>query len=209
MNKPQKSKSGKSSSRANVIESLKDIGDSGVDSIKSDLFEKIPEDFLDQLLGKREKKYSGDINPGGAIDFQDVYSGKAEENEKLRHQISFERSMNEEEQIMIEKKSNQLRIQLHAIMQEIAALAQSTQGLGEEVAAASLQAPANPGEYHIVFFEKILEFIKSFRTKIDSASVWLNASNKRSEKRNYWGQFKKHGTKFLLSPDHYVARSSG
>ena len=74
-----------------------------------------------------------------------------------------------------------------------------------------MQAPANPGVYHIVFFEKLLDFIKTFRRKIENADVWLQSSNKRAEKKNFWGTFtsKKGGTKFLLSQEHYVARSTG
>jgi hypothetical protein len=209
MDKTQKPKNAKNSARTNILESLKDISDSSVKATKSDLLEKIPEDFLNQLLGKQDKKYSGEIIPGESLEFQEVFSGQSEENEKLRKQISLERRIREEEKILIEKKTNQLRLQLHAIMQEIAALAQSTQDLGEELEIATMQVPENPGIYHVVFFEKVLEFIKSFRRKIESAAVWLHASNKRAEKKNYWGMFKKHGTKFLLSPDHYIARSAG
>jgi len=54
-----------------------------------------------------------------------------------------------------------------------------------------------------------LEFMKSFRKKIEDAQIWLHASNKRAEKKNFWSTYKKHGSKFLLSPDHYLQRSAG
>src|SRR4030043_501414 len=60
-----------------------------------------------------------------------------------------------------------------------------------------------------ISFEKLLEFVKSFRKKIEESSVWLHATNKRAEKQNYWSKFKKHGGKFLLSADHYLTRSAG
>ena len=94
-------------------------------------------------------------------------------------------------------------------MQEVLALAQTTQNIGQEVEIASIQAPVNPGVYHVIFFEKLLEFIKSFRRKIEDAGVWLHASNEKALKKNYWGLYKKHGSKFLLSPDHYLQRSAG
>jgi hypothetical protein len=72
-----------------------------------------------------------------------------------------------------------------------------------------VEVPNNPGIYHVIFFEKILEFLKSFRQKIDQASVWLGSANKRAEKKNYWSMFKKKGSSFLLSPDHYSQRSAG
>ena len=94
-------------------------------------------------------------------------------------------------------------------MQEVVTLAQSTQDLAQEVEIAAIQAPANPGIYHLVFFERLLEFITSFRKKIENAGHWLSAVNKRADKKNYWSIYKKHGSKFLLSPDHYLQRSAG
>jgi hypothetical protein len=96
-------------------------------------------------------------------------------------------------------------------MQEVSKLAEVTQNVGKDVEIATMQAPANPGVYHLVFFEKLLDFIKTFRRKIENADVWLQSSNKRAEKKNFWGTFtsKRGGTKFLLSQEHYVARSTG
>jgi hypothetical protein len=110
---------------------------------------------------------------------------------------------------MIERRSNELKLHLHALMQEVLALAKSTQSLGEKVEVAAMQAPANPGIYHIVFFEKLIEFLRSFREKIENASIWLATSNKRAEKKNYWAMYKKKGSSFLLAPDHYLQRSAG
>jgi nicotinamide mononucleotide adenylyltransferase len=54
-----------------------------------------------------------------------------------------------------------------------------------------------------------MEILKSSRQKIDQASVWMGSANKRAEKKNYWSMFKKKGSSFLLSPDHYSQRSAG
>ncbi|OGM76090.1 hypothetical protein A2210_02130 [Candidatus Woesebacteria bacterium RIFOXYA1_FULL_40_18] len=209
MDKAQKLKNSKTLRQANVLESLKDISGGTVKSLKSDLFEKTGGEFFSQLFGPREKKYSGDIIPGETLEFSDVFSGKQEENKKLKGQIALERQLVQEEKSRIDKKSNELKLQLHAIMQEVLALAQTTQNIGQEVEIASIQAPVNPGVYHVIFFEKLLEFIKSFRRKIEDAGVWLHASNEKALKKNYWGLYKKHGSKFLLSPDHYLQRSAG
>lgn len=210
MDNTQKPKNLRDLRRKNVLESLKDIGGSGVQSVKKDLFEKTSQEFLDQLLGRtREKKYSGEINPGESVELTEVFTGKLEENKKLKAQLSLERRLREEEKVLVEKKSNELRLQLHALMQEVFALAQTTQGLGEEVEIASMQAPVNPGVYHVMFFEKLLSFLKSFREKIEESSLWLHGSNKRAEKKNYWAMYKKKGSSFLLAPDHYLQRSAG
>ena len=210
MDKGQKAKTISDLRRRNVLESIKDLGSGVGQSLKSDLLEKTSENFLKEMFGVPEKKqYSGDITPGESLDLADLFSGKVEENEKLKSQIRIERSLHEEERVLVQEKSNELKIQLHALMQEVLALAKTTQNLGEEVEAASIQAPANPGVYHVVFFEKVLAFLKSFRQKIEEAGLWLHASNKRAEKKNYWSMYKKKGSSFLLAPDHYLQRSAG
>lgn len=210
IDKSQKQKAQKLTRQRNVLESLKDIGGGTAQSIKSDVLRAGSEEFFGQLFGKLpEKKYTGDLVAGESLEINEVFSGKHEENLKLKKQLSFERRLHEEEKVRIEKKSNELKIQLHAIMQEVVTLAQTTQNLGEEVEIAAIQAPANPGVYHVFFFEKLLEFLRSFRKKIEDSAIWLHATNKRAEKKNYWAMYKKKGSSFLLAPDHYLQRSAG
>jgi len=210
MDKITKQKGQKVIRQQNVLESLKGIGAGTTNTIKKDLLAESSQDLLRELLGTRiEKKYSGEIAPGEALEIGDVFSGKKEANEKLRGQIALERRLVEEEKRRVEEKGNELKLQLHALMQEVYELAKTTQGLGEQVEVATMQAPANPGVYHVIFFEKLLEFVKSFRKKIENAGIWLHSSNKRAEKKNYWAMYKKKGSSFLLAPDHYLQRSAG
>lgn len=210
MDKVQKAKFAKQLRRANVLEALKDIGTSSGKSVQEDLLQPGSEEFFKQLFGAPEpKKYSGDIQPGETIAIEEVFAGKQEQISKQKGQIALERRLVEEEKILVEKKTGELRLQLHALTQEVYELAKSTQGLAEEVKVAAMQAPLEPGEYHLVFFEKLLDFIKGFRKKIENAALWLNASNKRAERKNYWTMYKKKGSSFLLAPDHYLQRSAG
>lgn len=205
-----KKKSQSNITKQNVLESLKDIS-GGFSNQAGDMLKSTSEDFLKELLGmgKPQVKRSGELSAGQSLEMSDVLSGKEEENKKLRQQISMERQMSAAEQRLSTEKSNQLKVQLQALTQEVAKVAVSTQGFAEQAQIAVMQAPANPGVYHIVFFEKVLEFLRSFRKKIDSASVWLQSTNKRAEKKNYWSMYKKKGSSFLLSPDHYLQRSAG
>ena len=212
MDKNQKPKLGKNIKRVNILESLKDVGNTAQKSIKEDLLKGTSEEFIKQLFGqKEEKKYSGEIIPGETLELNEVYTGQRQQNEKLRKQISFERKLSSEQKNQSDKQLNELRIQLHALMQEVGELAKVTQNIGQDIEVASMQVTANPGTYHIVFFEKLLEFIKTFRRKIENADVWLQASNKRANRKDFWGTFtsKRGGTKFLLSSEHYVSRSAG
>lgn len=197
-------------SRQNVLESLKDLGNSSI-SQGGDLLKSTSEDFFRELAGfqKPQIKRSGEISQGEALDMSNVLSGKEEENKKLRTQLILERNLATEEKSLSERKIQQLRVQLQAITIEVSKLAASTSELATQTDIAMVEVPVNPGVYHIVFFEKVLEFLQSFRKKIDQAATWLTASNKRAEKKNYWATYKKKGSSFLLSPDHYLTRSAG
>lgn len=194
----------------NPLEALKEVGSSTAKSFKNDFLGKMPEDFMDQMFGpKRKSKVSGNIEAGESLSINEVLTGEREEKVKLQNQIAFERRLREEEQIHVEKKTNELRIELKVLMDEIIVLSKSTQELASETQVAAMQAPVEPGVYHLVFFQKLLEFIKSFREKIEEAGVWLHAVNKRAQRKNYWHSYKKHGGKFLLSGEHYLQRSAG
>lgn len=210
MDKTQKSKFQKQLRQQNVLEALKDIGSGATKSLKTDLMEGASRDVMNQIFGFREpQKYQAEITPGESLEFDDVFSGKFDENKKLKEQLILERKLKDEEIALIERESNTLKLELHAIMQETLALAMSTQNLSQEIEISAIQAPANPGVYHLVFFKRLLDFIVSFRKKIDEAGQWLHAVNSRAQKKNFWSIYKKHGSKFLLSPDHYLQRSAG
>ena len=204
--KPQKSQI----TKQNVLESLKDLGTGTFDQM-GDFAKNTSEDFFKELMGIKSasRKASGNLEPGSTMKFSEAMSGKYEENQKLKQQISFERNLSAQEKSITEKKVMELRVQLQAITQEIGAIAKSSVLLAQESKIAMIQAPVNPGVYHLVFFENVLEFLKSFRKKIQNASIWMGASNKRAQKKNYWSMYKKKGSSFLLSPDHYLQRSAG
>lgn len=211
MNNFGKNKGQKSSTRPNTLEALKDIGKSTSSDMKKEAG-KLSQDFLDQLLGVKRgsKNYSGEIMAGESIEMHDVISGRQEEIIKQKRQFEFIARLEAEDRAKIDKRTNELRVQMKAIQEEILVISQKTQNLAEEVKIASMQVVVDPGEYHIMFFEKLLEFIKSFRQKIDSAQVWLHSVNRRSSKKNMWGQnYKKKGGSYLLSGEHYLQRSAG
>lgn len=210
MDKNQKQKAQKAARTANVLEQLKDIGTSTGKQMKEELLQKAPASFMEQMFSPGiRKNYSGEIMAGEALELKEVYTGQYQEKLKLQKQLSFERKLRKEEEARIEKRANELKIQLNVLMKEVYELSQATQDIGEETKLAAMQAPVEPGVYHVIFFEKLIEFIKSFRRKIDETVIWLKATNKRAEKKNYWSKYKKHGSKFLLSADHYLTRSAG
>jgi hypothetical protein len=139
----------------------------------------------------------------------EVISGKEEENKKLKARISLERKLSSDEKRVSEEKTNKLRVELQALTLEIKKTEESVENMAEVTQVAMMSAPVEPGVYHVTFLSKFLEFLQSFRKGIDWAANWLQSSNKRAEKKNYWNMYKKKGSSFLLSPDHYLQRSAG
>lgn len=188
MAKPVGNKQGKYVS-PNPLEALKDIALKTTEVLTHEVFHA-PE----------TKKVSGELRAGESVSFT---------NKEAAKQVAFERYLLQEEKMVFEEKTNQLRLELQAIMQEVQYMAKATANLGLEVKTAAFQAPNNPGKYHLVFFEKILETIRSFRKKIENAGVWLAGVNKRSQKKGFWNQYKQQKSSFLLNPESYNSRSAG
>lgn len=197
----------------NLLESLRDIGDSGFQSVKRDIFEGIPQDILGQIFGATEKprrKVQSEIKPGQSIEIDAMLSQEREENKILRQRLAYEERIRQEDNSVTEQKTQSLKLELSALTQEVQNLAKATQSLAQETKITVMQAPANPGIYHVAFFERLREFIRSFRKRIESAAIWMQSHNQRAaKKRTFWGQVSKSGSKRLLSPEDYLQRSAG
>jgi len=177
-------------------------------SLNKDLFSKMPNDFMDQLFGPKRSDYSADIVAGESLEMRELTTNNGSEK-TLKRQISYERTMRREDEMRSRQKSQELRLQLQAISQEVISIAENTQELAQEVKIAAMQAPVEPGVYHIIFFTNLLSFLKSFRKKIESAHVWLHATNQRANKKGWVANYKKSGAKYLLSGEHYLSRNAG
>lgn len=197
----------------NFLESLRDIGNSSLGSLKKDFVQGIPEDIFGQIFGLPEKPQRNvrqDLRPGQSLEIDTMLREEREENKVLRQKLAREQQLRQDDQSTVEQKTRDLKLELQALTQEVGQLAKTTQGLARETQIAVIYAPANPGIYHVVFFEKLREFISSFRKKIENASLWLQSYNKRSAKKHtFWGQVGKSGSKRLLSPEDYLQRSAG
>lgn len=201
----------------NPLEALKEVTQNTASEMKREAM-NLPKNLLEELLGPQvspfggpSKNYSGELFPGEAVEMKEVLSGRHDELSKERAQISHERMLLEEERALVEKRSGELRMQINAIREELVLTASKTADLAEEIQIATMQAPINPGMYHLIFFEQLLEFIRSYRKKIETAAVWLHSANKRAGKKggNWVQNYKAHGAKYLLSGEHYNQRSAG
>lgn len=209
--KNQKAKNQKQIRTKNVLESINEIGSQVVKTAANEV-KLTSDEFFKQLLGrqiKNQEKRSGNLSAGESINVSEVMSGETEQKKKFEEQIFFERRLFSEEKQETEKKIQELRLRLQAVSSEALKLASSTANLTQEVKIAVMQNPANASEYQISFFENIIKLISDFRKKIDSAVVWMQGASRRAEKKNFWSQYKKKGTSFLLSGESYSQRSAG
>jgi len=195
----------------NILETINSIGSQTVDTIKNEA-KATSDEFFRQLLGQQkqlQEKRSGNLNQGKPVDIEDVVTGREEQKQKFDEQIFFERRLFNEEKESTSQKLQEMRFRLQAIMSEANKMVASAQNLGETVKNAVMQNPVSASEYQIHFYEDIISLIVSFRKKIDSAVTWLQGSNTRAQKKNFWSQYKKKGAGFLLSGESYSQRSAG
>lgn len=187
----------------NPLEILREIGIETASGFQSDFKEQI-------FGGEKRKNFSGEIMPGESLEIKEVFEGKRETEEFYSKKLVLIKEMREQDRIMVERKTNELRIRITAIHEEIVRIAKVTPELSREVDIAAFQAPVAPSSYEMYFLERLFEFIKSFREKIEESYVWFQMANNRASKKNMWGQnFKKYGAKYLLSGEHYLQRSAG
>jgi len=194
----------KKSHRAKQVENLNEERGS-MSSLTSNID---PVDILQEILGiKSETPIKQDFRPGESIEIS-----KIEKKLDNRHQEVtsnwHEFSIFSEEKRESEKRLAELKTELDLIIKEVKVLVKSTQNIKEEIKDMPEQAPQNPGTYHLFFFEQVLKIIKTARLEIEKASIWLEATSKRAGMK-YWNRYKKHGSSFLLSADHYLTRSAG
>ena len=153
------------------------------------------------------KKSSGDKS-SPKLDLQELLrrrEAKLKQQERTRHE-----NIRREEKIIYSREQQQIKLQIKTLQEKIKQLAKEQAGLMAEAEKAAFQAVANPGTYHLNFFERLINLLELARKKISESKTWLQLSNQRSKRRShYWGQVKKSGTKFMLSQERYMATQSG
>src|SRR3989344_4191115 len=206
--KNQKAKQRSQIKTKNVLEAINEIGSQVVNTAKNEV-KATSDEFFRQLLGQQrqlQQKRTGEVSMGQPLAMNEVMSGQVEKNKKLEEQIFFERRLFSEEKQETNKKLNDLRLRLQAIQTEASKMVASTTNLSQEIKIAVMSGAKDASEYQINFYEDIIQLIAAFRKKIDPAVVWMQGSNKRAEKKNFWSQYKKKGSSFLLSGETYSQR---
>jgi len=187
------------------LEALRNLGGGVVDSAVNDLVKGIPQEAVSQIMGKK----SGELKAGEELDFKKLASEKKIETFPASFSQDF-LDIRRQERIIWRQEEEKVHLQIAAILEELKKLAAATKNLAKEVEIAAEQVPAQPGSYHLSFFEKLRQTLILIRKRVENASTWLAAFNQRAKRRNfYWAQVRKAGTKFMLSQERYMATQVG
>lgn len=186
----------------NFIESLKDLSGNMIKTTRHDLVGGIVKTAGQQLFGL------GSFND--PAEFGQAPMNQIENKEKFQWSNQEITSLRVQERMIFKQAEEEVRLQIEAIRLELIKLIKEAQKISEEVKVAAVQAPVEPGIYHVSFFEQLRNLIIFLRKNVCESRNWLATCNSRAKKRNfYWGQVKKSGTKFMLSQERYMSTQAG
>lgn len=134
-----------------------------------------------------------------------------QEAKKYRQLFFQERGLRFEERSLKVREEQETKLKVQQLHQELTKYSETQTQLSQQVKLAIIQTETPTiGTYHISFLEHLIGLVKLLRKNVEQASNWLAVFNQRSKKKNYyWGQVKKSGSKFYLSPDRYSATQAG
>lgn len=200
-------------SHTNFIEALKSTGSSiAQDTVKG---------FTNDVLKGTAKQISQTVFNSSSPDQQtqeqaeppfnfSEYLQSNEKKVKAQQYVKYEYEQTEtvvfnRRQEEVNKKIDQIRIELQQLSKEIVFLDTSTQAVIE-------QELVDPGTYHLNFFEKLLSFIRHMKKRVVESRHWASLQSQRSQaKSHYWKMANKKvgGTQFSQSQERTVATQTG
>ncbi len=201
----------------NPIEAIRDIGYGVVDSFKKDLGQEAAATAWRQLLKPTEAAKEGQKSTQNAVDMregEEIDLFKKEEWARVEPGISYNDTYKSEILHFGERaksrETGEIRAKMEEIQLELVQLSKSSQELKVAFKDVSVQTlPANPGKYHLNFFEWVLATIRSARVRIEESASWLGVASGKKSKKDYWSLSKKHGTSYMLSGERAVAQQVG
>lgn len=205
-------KQNKQYANKNPLEALQDIT-SGVRDSFTGAGKDSVKDLWDQLLGSdkydlKETKNSGELTEG-----QELNLSKREKDEPqldIEAAIDYRREIIHAGERGAKLHSRELEVKIQEIIIELKKIVSTSKELQVQFKEITVeQMPIDPGEYHLNFFEWMFSVLRYARMKVEDSANWLSACTSKKNKKQYWNQFKKHGTTFGLSNERVVATQTG
>lgn len=142
---------------------------------------------------------SGDVRPNEPIDMS---------RERQTYPSPFRRpEIQRQPYVHVEEQG--LKQKIDAVRNELAVLVKGLKKLNTEIEKAVSEVPVQPGIYHLNFLDRLRAVLVVLRQNVEDSGNWLALFNNRKQKKQYWGMYKKHGTKFGLSNERTLATQAG
>lgn len=203
MNLPQTPKKKQVNYNDSLLESLRGLGSGVRKSLTNDVARGVSADVMMSLLGATPK--SGELKPNEPINIPD----KTKQPEFAPIAPMFRRPEYRQPVILPKEDPAVLKQQIDAVRMELKTIASSLKSLDTEIQKTITEVPVDPGIYHKNFFDRLSSVLKALREQIDDSRSWLSLTSSRKQKKQYWGMYKKHGTKFGLSSERTLATQAG
>jgi len=204
--KPNRTNKNPSLNKDSFLEAFRDLGNDFVSTAGNDLLKAGANDIKEALFPLNKTGPRGE-NPDS------LTMREAELERSYRARLRQAETIHRQEKVLFTREHRETQQQVNALQEEIKKLAKATSNLASEAKEAeitAMQTVPEVGTYHLNFFSRLRKIIAALRAQIDESSLWLASWNKKAQKRDYyWGQFKKSGSKFLLSGDRYMATQAG
>jgi hypothetical protein len=154
-----------------------------------------------------------ELRPGNDFSVSEAFraeEAKKQEKEQRFREIMMAKQHEDEDRQRFLNKQKEVEKQIESLRDAILKIAKSTQNFSSEVEKAAFQAPVNPGKYHLGFFEALKSSLELIKKRLDDSASWMQEFNKRKDRVPFfWAQFKKSGTKYMLSSERSAQMAPG
>lgn len=154
-----------------------------------------------------------ELRPGNDFSVSEAFraeEAKKQEKEQRFREIMMAKQHEDEDRQRFLNKQKEVEKQIELLRDAILKIAKSTQNFSSEVEKAAFEAPVNPGKYHLGFFETLKNSLELIKKRLDDSASWMQEFNKRKDRVPFfWAQFKKSGTKYMLSSERSAQMAPG
>ena len=191
----------------NFVEALRSIGRSVKKGVTKDLIADSGQTMVNTIFNRTP--HSSDFQPKTQIEIDQINKEQEEQISKIEHLRHHQ--LKHKEEIIFSAQEDQTQNEIKKLQQELKSLANELGDVAREVQIASIQETAEPGQYHITFFQHLRNLVISLKQKLTDSKSWLQTANKRTDQKNgfFWTKAKKHGTKYTMSEERRKATQSG
>lgn len=184
-----------------VSSSFSDIGNNTLNTLWENLLGG-GKDASNQLFGSS----SHDLKPGQAESLRKQEQAPVRSEAHMEYfravknaDIAPQRSLDAN----VERKVEEIRLEIKKLMATSKQLETTFKSVQVE------QKIIKAGKYHETLFDFIKTLLRSARVRMEEGLSWTNATKNKKQQKQYWNQFKKHGTTFGLSNERTVATQTG